>query len=383
MIGKIFNPIFILHNSVIVEYKNQNIRLNADEYEFVIDDNIEIWKDVFEYEGFYQVSNLGRIRSLDRFIININGLKYLIKGQPIKTGIGKDNNARVNLSKDGVRKTHSLARIVYKAFNHDFDYYDNNLIIDHKNNKGEDNELNNLYVISRKNIELMEEYKKDKQSVICVTTNKEFKRITDASRYYNVNAGSISGCCQGRYPSAGKIILDDGTVYKLVWRYLKEEIWKDVIEYEGLYQVSNFGRVKRVYGHKGEKIIKPKLHRNGSVQIGLSKNGKKINYSIARIECKAFNPSFDDKNLDLEVRHKDNNSLNNELNNLYISSKNIKNGYNVKLFCITTKKEFNRLKDAKRYANLKSGNGINLCCKGKQEYAGKLKDGTKLKWKYK
>jgi hypothetical protein len=140
--------------------------------------------------------------------------------------MGKDGNVRVNLNKDGIKRVHSLARVVYKAFNSDFNYYDNDLIIDHNNNKGEDNELSNLYVISRKNInritELMEEYKKEKQSVICITTNKEFERIIDAGRYYNVNAGSISGCCQGRYPSAGKIILYDGTVYKLIWKYLED-----------------------------------------------------------------------------------------------------------------------------------------------------------------
>ena len=35
------------------------------------------------------------------------------------------------------------------------------------------------------------------------------------------------------------------------------EVWKDVFEYEGLYQISNYGRLKRFYKHKNFKIIKP------------------------------------------------------------------------------------------------------------------------------
>jgi putative DeoR family transcriptional regulator (stage III sporulation protein D) len=60
------------------------------------------------------------------------------------------------------------------------------------------------------------------KTLICITTNKEFSSIREASRYYKVNASSISKCCREvkHYKSAGKIILDDGTQYKLVWRLL-------------------------------------------------------------------------------------------------------------------------------------------------------------------
>lgn len=47
----------------------------------------EVWKDIPEYEGVYQVSNLGRVKSLDRIIIDKNGRKHLCKGRllsPIK-----------------------------------------------------------------------------------------------------------------------------------------------------------------------------------------------------------------------------------------------------------------------------------------------------------
>lgn len=181
----------------------------------------EIWKDVFEYEEIYKVSNLGNIKSLDRIIIRRDGTKYVRYGQIINPRIGKDGSVRVNLNKDAIKRVHSLARVVYKAFNPDFNYYDDSLIIIHKNNKGEDNELENLSLIRRKNApNLIIGNEWEETPIKCITTNKTFERIADAGRYYNVNAGSISGCCQKRYPSAGKIILDDGTEYKLIWRYL-------------------------------------------------------------------------------------------------------------------------------------------------------------------
>lgn len=54
-----------------------------------------------------------------------------------------------------------------------------------------------------------------------------------------------------------------------------KEIWKDVVGYEGLYQVSNLGRVKAMpkRGHK-EKIMKPSLKKDGYNRILLSKKGK-------------------------------------------------------------------------------------------------------------
>lgn len=182
----------------------------------------EIWKDVFEYEGIYQVSNLANVKSLDRVIIKNNGAKLLKHGQVIKTRVGKDGNVRVNLSKDGVKTVHSLARVIYKAFNPDFDYYDNTLMIIHKNNRSTDNELSNLKAVKTSEVahsDLLNE-KKEKRKVICITTGQKFESISDAERYYNikVGSGSISRCCQGKNKSSG--MLKDGT--KLVWRYLEE-----------------------------------------------------------------------------------------------------------------------------------------------------------------
>lgn len=180
------------------------------------------WKDVFEYEGIYKVNIFGDVKSLDRVIIRIDGSKYIKHGQIIKTRLGKDGNVRVNLCKNGIKKVHSLARIVYKAFNPEFDYYDSNLMITHKNSKGEDNELINLYIKNRNEVMILngDEVIIKKRKVKCITNGKIFESVSDAERYYNVKAGSgsISRCCSGKQKHA--VILEDGT--KLQWKYLVE-----------------------------------------------------------------------------------------------------------------------------------------------------------------
>lgn len=49
----------------------------------------EIWKDVPGYEGYYQVSNLGKVRSVDREFVNSIGRHCILKGMPITPRIEK------------------------------------------------------------------------------------------------------------------------------------------------------------------------------------------------------------------------------------------------------------------------------------------------------
>ena len=53
------------------------------------------------------------------------------------------------------------------------------------------------------------------------------------------------------------------------------EVWKPIPNYEGLYDASNFGRVKSLnYNHTGQiKVLKPKKNKYGYLSISLSKNG--------------------------------------------------------------------------------------------------------------
>ena len=89
------------------------------------------------------------------------------------------------------------------------------------------------------------------------------------------------------------------------------EIWKNIDGYEGKYQVSNFGQVKSMIGQ--EKVLHPKKHRNGHLQIGLHKDKKRKTMYIHRLVAQAFIPNPD--NLPC-VNHKDENPNNNNVDNL-------------------------------------------------------------------
>lgn len=83
---------------------------------------IEIWKPVDGYEGAYEVSNLGRVRSVDRIVNTNNGHKeysYLVKGKLLKMSYnckGESGYPVVSLCKDGVAKGHTVHRLVATAF---------------------------------------------------------------------------------------------------------------------------------------------------------------------------------------------------------------------------------------------------------------------------
>ena len=111
----------------------------------------------------------------------------------------------------------------------------------------------------------------------------------------------------------------------------EQEIWKDVIGYEGLYQVSNLGRVKsydkvipqyfndnrgEVLMHRKGKIMKISVYkREGYCYISLSKNGIKKKHKIHRLVALAFISNSNPKEFDM-INHIDGNVRNNNANNL-------------------------------------------------------------------
>ena len=96
---------------------------------------------------------------------------------------------------------------------------------------------------------------------------------------------------------------------------LKKEEWRPVKGYEGLYEVSNFGRVKSLnYNHTGkEKILKPFKRKDGYLQVILCRNGKGKMFSVHRLVASAFLPN--PNNLP-QVNHKDEVKTNNCVSNL-------------------------------------------------------------------
>lgn len=124
---------------------------------------------------------------------------------------------------------------------------------------------------------------------------------------------------------------------------MENEIWKDIEGYEGIYQVSNLGRVKslpKLYKRKfksyytKEKILKNSLGKNGYYRVNLS---QKIFY-IHRLVAEAFIPNSDEKKT---VNHIDGVKTNNNISNLEWATyaENNKHAYDTGLKKIYTKDE--------------------------------------------
>ena len=113
-------------------------------------------------------------------------------------------------------------------------------------------------------------------------------------------------------------------------RYLAmEEVWKDVVGYEGLYQVSNFGNVKSLNwkntGTQKELWLKP--HNRGYYQVELAKDGKKKCFMVHRLVAVAF---VSNPNGFPQVNHKDENKRNNCAENLEWCSQSYNTIYSLK-----------------------------------------------------
>ena len=102
-----------------------------------------------------------------------------------------------------------------------------------------------------------------------------------------------------------------------------DEIWKDIKGYEGLYQISNFGNVKRLQheehncrqGHRvlKERLKNPSFDKKGYLQVSLSKNNKRITRRVHRLVAEVF---ISNPNEYPMINHKDENKTNNNVNNL-------------------------------------------------------------------
>ena len=171
-----------------------------------------------------------------------------------------------------------------------------------------------------------------------------------------------------------------------------KESWKDVINYEGLYQVSNLGRIKSLT-HKNGLIRKTSISKNGYERVVLSKKNIVSNFLVSRLVAQAFIPNPENKP---QVNHKDENKKNNHAGNLEFctcrynsnyGSRNSKIGAKAriankgkhyspntefkigqsakKIICIELNKEYNSITQASNELKIAMSNIVN-CCKHKK-----------------
>ena len=166
-----------------------------------------------------------------------------------------------------------------------------------------------------------------------------------------------------------------------------KEVWRDIVGYEGLYQVSNLGRVKSLpkYHYKYEKILSLTVNkRDGRISVMLSKSPtERKRFSVHRLVAIAF---LDNPHNYPEINHRDENPQNNRVNNLEWCTRkynmsygstpkrlNLKNMKPVEYYEDGHVVRFNSIRGAKKYGF--DGSGILRSIKYGIKYKGK-------EWKY-
>lgn len=179
---------------------------------------MEQWKNIEGYEGLYQVSNEGRIKSLHREIIYKDGRKKVLEERILHNFISDLGYYHVMLSKDGVSKRYKVHRLVAKAF---IPNPDNLPVINHKDENPKNNVVENLEwctqgynvhygtMIERgRKKQLNREDKSKPLDKIDMTTGEILESFKSASEVERNNpqfkTSSVSRCCRGGQYLNGK-----------------------------------------------------------------------------------------------------------------------------------------------------------------------------------
>ena len=180
----------------------------------------EIWKDIKGYEGKYQISNMGRIKSLSRehaiCVFNKVNIKIFSKDRIIKGHKDKDGYLMVSLPFEGRYKNFKIHRLVAFAF---LDKIEGKNIINHKNGKKDDNRVENLeWCTNSENLyhahhvlygDTHKYY--NERPIKRIDTNGRvtiYKNSTIAANEMGVTKSSICSCLKGKSKTCKKCKLE-------------------------------------------------------------------------------------------------------------------------------------------------------------------------------
>lgn len=215
--------------------------------------------------------------------------------------------------------------------------------------------------------------------VICLNTMKIFDTLKDGAQYYtNKNRAGLSLHLQGKQKHFGE--LKDGT--PLVWEYYNIFLKMSKKEIENKINCA--------------KIIDTLLNKKKIICIttriifeSISDGAKLYNVDVSGISKNCKNLSshcgkLEDGTKLVWVYHEEYLNLSKEEIDKKVDKLNCinKNKHSKSIICTTTENIFKNQKEAGKFYNIKSYKRIFNCCNDKSTYCGRLKDGTKLIWKY-
>lgn len=164
----------------------------------------EKWKDIKGYEGLYQVSSFGRIKTISHWQTYSNGDRHFYNERVRTPGVGPTGYLSIRLGSKG--REAGVHRIVAEAFltrvpgKNDVNHIDGN-----KSN----NRVDNLEWVDRKeNMQhcrevLKKKTGKTKVPVLCIETRETFESLSDASTIKNINLAHLCQVVNGHRHTTG------------------------------------------------------------------------------------------------------------------------------------------------------------------------------------
>lgn len=224
---------------------------------------LEEWRDVAGYEGVYQVSSLGRVQSLDRYVTHSNGVRF-VKGKIMTLVYDQSGYLRIRLNNEAKGVTRKVHRLVAETF---IPNPENKSQIDHINTIKDDNRVENLRWVSPKensnNIltlqhkaESMIKGKDHHYSKRVICEDKVFNCIKECSDHYEIRRETMARWLNGTRPMPDR--------FKLLYlRYEGDEI-KPFDESESEEARKKIKSMKMANSKKGQKA-----HNSKKVVCGL------------------------------------------------------------------------------------------------------------------
>lgn len=353
--------------------------------------------DIADFEGIYQISNYGRIKSLpqEKQMSTPGGGTYiskeLIRKSKLEVAYNKTIQQNlytlmISLYCDGAVYHFSVARLVYYTFVESFDLSDKTIYISYKDHDGRNTHVSNLVksdistikLASYRNGRALSHLSLLSKPITQFNSNgipiATFPSMYDAARQTGFGSSNIAEAVSGKSHMYKGFFWKEGHHTKslnlkkvvrnvdreVIHLFLKKRLrirnldvnnvpsflnlsttsmtgekWKDVPGYEGLYQVSNYGRVKalsKVTSGKQQKWMPEQIqkivvdfHTNakgketpGSAFVCMAKEGKKKVVSVPRLVYFMFVKKFDLTDTSWRIYYKDGNTLHIYPNNLLL-----------------------------------------------------------------